>query len=169
IPVTYQGMDTIEDRRVYRKQNVSESSLHGVETEGEIKLSSTSGLYGNLTYTYGQNVSKNEPMRRIPPVFGKLGLRYQHPAGFWFRIEYVSAARQKRLASGDLADARISVRLVNGAAPSWNIVNVYSGYTYKFLSLAVSGQNLFDEAYRVYSSGVDGYGRSLSVSVTAGF
>ena len=169
MPVTYQGRDTVENRRVYQKQNVSESALHGLETEGEIKLSAQFSVYGNLTYTYGENISKNEPMRRIPPVFGKLGLRYQHAKGFWFRIDYVSAGEQNRLAKGDLSDARISVRLKNGVMPSWNIVNVYTGYSFKFLNLAITGQNIFNEAYRVYASGVDGYGRSLSVSLIGKF
>ncbi len=169
MPVTYQGKDTVENRRVYQKQNVSESLIRGFEAEGELKLSSAMSIYGNLTYTYGENISKNEPMRRIPPLFGKLGLRYQHPSGFWFRIDYVSAGEQKRLAKGDLSDVRISVRLKNGIAPSWNIVNIYSGYSYKFLSLAVSAQNIFDQPYRVYASGIDAYGRSLSISLTGKF
>jgi outer membrane receptor protein involved in Fe transport len=167
MPVTYQGMDTIESRRVYQKQNVSESLLKGFEAEGTFNLFSQVSVYGNLTYTYGKNVSKDEPMRRIPPLFGKVGVRYQHAKGFWFRADYIAAGVQRRLAPGDLSDARISVRLKDGIMPSWNILNVYTGFSYKFLSLTVSGQNLFDEAYRVYASGVDAYGRSLSVSLAA--
>ncbi len=167
MPMTYLGMDTIENRRVYQKQNISESILHGLEAEGAIRLSSHFSVYGNLTYTHGKNISKNEPMRRIPPLFGKLGLGYQHMNGFWFRMDYVYAGEQSRLAGGDLSDARISVRLKNGVMPSWDILNLHGGFSYKFLSLTVSGQNLLNEAYRVYASGVDGYGRNMSISLTA--
>ncbi len=170
MPVMYLGMDTIENRKVYQKQNVSKSKLHGLEADGEIKLSSQFSVLGNVTYTYGENISKNEPMRRIPPVFGKIVLLYQPSTGFWFRIDYHSAGKQNRLAEGDLSDARISVRLRNGVMPSWDIVNIYSGYAYnKFLSLSCSIQNIFNEPYRMYASGVDGYGRSLFVSLTGKF
>ncbi|MEO5600922.1 MAG: TonB-dependent receptor [Cyclobacteriaceae bacterium] len=165
MPITYLGMDTIENRRVYQKRNISESILHGLEAEVAIMLSSHFSVNGNLTYTRGKNISKNEPMRRIPPLFGKLGLGYQHLCGFWFRMDYVYGREQSRLAGGDLSDARISVRLKNGVMPSWDILNLHGGFIYKFLSLTVSGQNLFDEAYRVYASGVDGTGRNMSITV----
>lgn len=169
VPARYLGMDTIENRRVYQKQNVSESVLHGFEAEGVIELSPAFSVYGNLTYTHGENISRDEPMRRIPPLFGKVGVGYQHPSGLWFRADYLYAGEQQRLAGGDLSDARISVRLRNGIMPSWNVFNVHAGYTYKFLNLVVSGQNLLDEGYRVYASGVDGYGRTLSLTLNAGF
>jgi len=169
VAVTYQGMDTIENRRVYQKQNVSESVLQGIEAEGSVALTRQVTVHGNLTYTYGKNVSKDEPMRRIPPLFGKLGIRYQHDKGFWLSADYIAAGAQRRLAPGDLSDARISVRLKNGVVPSWNIFNLHSGFSYKFLSLIVSGQNLLDEGYRVYASGVDGYGRNVSITVRTKF
>ena len=167
VPAIYQGMDTIEDRRVYQKQNVSESVLHGFEAEGVVKLSPAFSVYGNLTYTHGENISRDEPMRRIPPLFGKVGLGYQHPSGLWFRADYIYAGEQQRLAGGDLGDARISVRLRNGVMPGWDVLNVHAGFHYRALGLTISGQNLFDEGYRVYASGVDGYGRNLSVTLSA--
>lgn len=169
MPSTYLGKDTVENRGVYQKKNVNESFVRGVEAEGGIKISNPLSLHGNITYTYGENTSKAEPMRRIPPVFGKLSLLYNHTLGWWIRTDYVSAGKQKRLARGDLSDARIAARLRNGEMPSWNILNVYAGYTYKFLSVTIAGQNLFDRGYRVYASGVDGTGRSISVSLEGRF
>jgi len=169
VPSSYEGNDSIENRRVYQKQNVAESDLRGIETEGEIKFSSRLSLYGNFTYTHGENTSKNEPMRRIPPAFGKLSIRYADKNGFWIHFDYASAGAQSRLSKGDVSDARISVRLKNGAMPGWNIFNLHVGYTYKSFTVAVAGQNLFDQPYRVYGSGIDGYGRSASLSLRARF
>ena len=79
------------------------------------------------------------------------------------------AADQSRLAAGDKSDVRIKSRLVDNVMPGWDIVNLYAGYSFKKVSLNVTAQNLFDKAYRVYASGVDGYGRSLVVTVLVNF
>jgi hemoglobin/transferrin/lactoferrin receptor protein len=168
VPVVFQGMDTIENRRVYQKQNVSEAELYGMEAEGELKLHDAWVAYGNMTYTHGQNISRQEPLRRIPPLFGKLGVRFKR-GGLWARAEWMVAGEQRRLAAGDKSDNRISVRLVDGAMPGWNTFNFYAGYQLRFLNISASLQNAFDEAYRVYASGIDAYGRNLRLSVTARF
>jgi outer membrane receptor protein involved in Fe transport len=167
--VTYQGQDTIENRRVYQKQNVGESELYGLEADMEFNVSASWVAFGNLTYTYGQNISKDEPMRRIPPLFGKIGLRYQRGSTWWAKTEWLLAGSQDRLAGGDLSDGRIAIRLVDGVMPGWNIVNLYAGIKIKFVSLTASAQNIFDAAYRVYGSGVDGYGRTFWISTTVQF
>ncbi|MCK5467028.1 MAG: TonB-dependent receptor, partial [Cyclobacteriaceae bacterium] len=43
--------------------------------------------------------------------------------------------------------------------------NIYGGYDHPYFSINASLQNLFDEAYRVHGSGIDGIGRSFWVSL----
>jgi outer membrane receptor protein involved in Fe transport len=169
VPATYQGSDMYEGRKVYQKQNVGEARLRGVEAEADIEIIKSLSAFGNITYTYGENITKQEPMRRIPPLFGRVGLRYQHASGFWAKAEWAAAGEQDRLAAGDKSDVRIAVRLEDGVMPSWNILNLYAGYTYKSFTLNVIGQNLFNQAYRVYASGIDGYGRSMGASLNFRF
>jgi hemoglobin/transferrin/lactoferrin receptor protein len=102
-------------------------------------------------------------------LFGRIGLRYQHTSGFWIKAEWAAAGEQDRLAAGDKSDVRIAVRLEDGVMPSWNILNLYAGYSYKSLTLNLIGQNLFNVAYRVYASGIDGYGRSMGASLNIKF
>ena len=165
VPATYRGSETVDGRRVYQKQNVGEAVVRGLEAEAEAEVLPTLGAFGNVTYTHGENTTKQEPMRRIPPLFGRLGLHYRHPSGWWAKGEFTAAGRQDRLAAGDRSDARISSRLVNGAMPGWACWNLYAGRQFGPVRLQASLQNLFDEAYRVYASGVDGYGRSARVTV----
>jgi hemoglobin/transferrin/lactoferrin receptor protein len=169
VPATYLGENTYEGRTVYQKQNVGEARLRGFEAEAEVRLLKSLGAFGNITYTYGENITKSEPMRRIPPLFGRVGLRYQHVSGFWMKAEWAAAGEQDRLAAGDKSDVRIAVRLEDGVMPSWNILNLYAGYTYKSFTLNLIGQNLFNQAYRVYASGIDGYGRSMGLSLNIKF
>jgi outer membrane receptor protein involved in Fe transport len=163
VPATYQGSSIYDGKNVYQKQNVGEALVKGVEVEGEISLFSTLSAYGNLTYTYGDNKTKQEPMRRIPPLFGRLGLQYRNSSGWWLKGELAMAGEQDRLAAGDLSDVRISSRLVDGVMPGWNCLTLYAGYQYKSVRIQTSFINLLDKAYRIYASGVDEYGRCVNV------
>lgn len=163
VPVLWMGESEVEGRKVYQKQNVGRAQITGFEVEGEFLLMKSLIWYGNATYTFGENQSKSEPMRRIPPLFGRMGVRYETPSGFFVRGEWSAAGVQDRLSAGDLSDSRISVRLVDGVMPAWNIISVYSGFEYKGCKLTVAFRNLLDKEYRVYGSGVDGEGRHVSI------
>lgn len=169
VATSYQGSPTFEGRTVYQKRNVGEAIIKGIEADVDAVVIKSLTVYGNVTYTYGENKTRKEPMRRIPPLFGRLGLRYGHPSGLWIRTEWAVAGKQDRLAGGDRSDARINIRLINGVMPGWDIVNLHAGYSYRFWSIQLSAQNIFDEAYRVYASGIDGYGRSMTAAVNIRF
>ena len=164
---SYQGNTVYQNARVYTKTNAAESLLHGGEAEAEVKIMASLVAFGSLTYTYGQDLAKAEPMRRIPPLFGRLGLRSDHK-GFSGRAEYIFAGKQGRLAGGDKSDVRISSRLINGSTPAWNVLNVYAGYTFRKCNLNIGLQNLLNKAYRMHGSGVDGVGRSLWIALRVG-
>jgi outer membrane receptor protein involved in Fe transport len=101
-------------------------------------------------------------MRRIPPLNGKLVFFYTQKQ-FYANLEYLFAGKQDRLAQGDKDDNRIA----KGGTPSWNVVNLNLGYTYKSLRFLGGMSNIFNELYRIHGSGVDGYGRHFWVAVRA--
>lgn len=146
---------------VYQKENIEEAYIKGFEAEFEGLISKDFKTYGSVSYTYGQNITKNEPMRRIPPLNGRFGLEYRR-SNFFVRPEVLFAAKQDRLAQGDKDDNRIGK---NGTA-AWKIVSVYSGYEYKWLNINLSAQNLTNKDYRTHGSGINGVGRSLWLTLT---
>lgn len=161
VPGQHNGADSLDGYKVYKRENINEAGLYGGELELEAKFSKSIVGFGNISYTHGQNLSKDEPMRRIPPMNGRLGLRSNFSQHIFMMAEWVFAATQERLSPGDIADDRIA----DGGTPGWNIVNIYSGYEHKYFSLNASLQNLFDSAYRIHGSGIDGVGRSFWISV----
>ncbi len=161
VPGEYNGQDSLDGYKVYKRENINEAEIYGGEIELEAKLTNSIIGYGNISYTHGQNISKNEPMRRIPPMNGKVGLRGDFIQHVSFIAEWVFAADQDRLSSGDMADDRIA----EGGTPGWNIFNIYAGYDHRYFSVNASLQNLFDEAYRIHGSGIDGIGRSFWISL----
>ena len=161
VPATYNGKDSLDGYKVYKRRNVDEAVIYGGELELEARVTRSLVAFGNMAYTFGQNISKDEPMRRIPPLFGRLGLRGDIINNLWYMGEWVFAGKQDRLSSGDEADDRIAP----GGTPAWNVVNLYAGYNFTWFSINISGQNIFNEAYRVHGSGVDGIGRSFWASL----
>lgn len=161
ISTSYNGQDSLNGFKVYQKKNFSRSRICGIEAEGQYILLSWFTLTGNLSYTYGKNLTVNEPMSRIPPLNGYLGLLISSKKGFWGRIEWQSADAQTRLSSNDKNDTRIPT----GGTPGWNILNIRLGYTWQSLTFSAGFNNLFNEAYRTHGSGVDGYGRSMWLSL----
>ncbi len=158
------GDQMIEGYPLYRKENSERAFVRGVETAWDFVLNRSITLYSSLTCTYGQNKTKDEPMRRIPPLFGRLALDYRN-SGWLLNAEILSASGQERLAQGDIDDNRIP----EGGTPGWTVVNINAGYTWRFLSVDLSLKNLFNVDYRYHGSGINGYGRSLFLTAGLNF
>lgn len=166
VPALYNGSPTAENRGVYQKQNVGQSEIYGWEFQGEWNPHRNWMLTAHATYTYGHNLSRLEPMRRIPPLFGAAALTWRPQKRIWVKAEMLFAEAQDRLAAGDRSDGRIAVRLVDGQMPGWRVVNIYAGYSGNKVGVQLVTLNVFDSAYRVYGSGVDGVGRSMRLSIS---
>lgn len=162
---SYNGQTNIDGRDVYQKENLTRAYIQGLELDFEVKLAKALLLSANLTYTYGQDETNSEPLRRIPPLNGRIVLHYQMNKSWWAKIENNFADKQNRLAKGDKADNRINP---NGT-PGWNIIHLSTGYKWKFIQVQAGLQNIFNLAYRMHGSGVDGYGRSLWISTKINF
>jgi hemoglobin/transferrin/lactoferrin receptor protein len=140
---------------VYRKENVEKAYIRGFEAEMEFLISNPIKIFGNLSYAFGQNLTKNEPIRRIPPMNGKLGIEYRKN-NFFVRPEMWFAREQTRLAQGDKDDIRIGKNGTKG----WVTANIFSGFDKKHYSINLSLQNLNNMDYRTHGSGINGVGRS---------
>jgi outer membrane receptor protein involved in Fe transport len=165
VEATYQGSPTLDGDLVYRKESVGEARIRGVEAEIETALPLRAVLAAAVVYAHGQNLDLDEPMRRIPPLHGRLALRLPPSRGASGEIEWLWAARQDRLASGDRADHRISP----GGTPGWNVVNLRAAWDVGRLRLRAGVENVFDAAYRTHGSGIDGMGRAAWATVEARF
>jgi len=146
---------------VYRKENVEKGHITGFETEVDYQPLTGWNLKGNLAYTYGQNLTKDEPLSRIPPLNGRLLSTYNNNR--WFgSAELLFASNQNRLAQGDKDDNRIP----KDGTPGWNVLNVYAGYSFTYVKFNIGLQNLFNEDYRTHGSGINGTGRSAWLSAS---
>ena len=152
---TYQGLPVFDGQPVFQKANVGEARVTGWEAELEWRPGPAVVVTAHTTATRGQALTRNEPMRRIPPVNGGVALQWRPRAATWAGLATRWAGRQDRLSSGDLADHRISPT----GTPAWFTVDTF-GAAPLGRRLQVTGgvRNLFDALYRVHGSGIDAPG-----------
>ncbi len=143
---------------VYTKVNSQRSYMRGAEWSFHYRLGKALVIKNNMAWQYGQNLSANEPMRRIPPFNGSLLMEYQVQK-WGAGAAYLFAGKQGRLAKGDRDDNRIP----KGGTPGWQVMNVYGNYRLGQLKLFLSLQNIFNQDYRTHGSGINGMGRSCSM------
>ena len=148
----------INGYQVYSKQNSERSYIKGFETNLDIKLNKHFSWTSNLTFTYGQNNTKMEPMRRIPPLFGQQEFVWKKNTT-QFQFTHLFASKQNRLAQEDKDDNRIGV---NGT-PEWNLFNMSISQQTKYLFIQLGGINLLNEKYKTHGSGIYSMGRTYSV------
>ena len=154
----------IDGYQVYKKENVEEAYVQGFEAAIDWKVQPSFDLSSALSYTYGQSISKKEPLRRIPPLNGRTAATYK----FW-RInataELLYASKQDRLAQGDISDNRIA----EGGTPGWQVLNLYAGLRIASVKVVTGIQNIFNEDYRTHGSGINGMGKSTFISIDYSF
>ncbi len=154
----------IDGYQVYKKENVEEAYIKGLEATAKWKPLSAFEINGGVSYTYGQSITKDEPLRRIPPLNGRMAGTYSF-LKFFTTAEFLFAGKQDRLAAGDKSDNRIPI----GGTPGWQVANLYAGIQFASVKFNVGVQNLLNEDYRIHGSGINGVGRSAFLSISYAF
>lgn len=151
----------INSYQVYQKENSESAFIKGAEAEFNWQIVKSVTFGGGIAYAYGQNLTKAEPLRRVPPLNGRLTGTYRKNK--WFATaELHFASQQDRLAQGDKEDNRIPA----GGTPGWEVINFYGGYKLKKVHVGIGLQNVLNEDYRTHGSGINGVGRSAWISLS---
>lgn len=154
----------IDGYAVYNKTNIESAYIKGFEVNLEKKIGNNLHWSSNTTYTYGQNLTKNEPMRRIPPMFGQNSFIWKKKK-INIQINHLYAGAQKRLAQGDKDDNRIG----KYGTPQWNVFNILQSFEIKHLRLQIGLLNILNEKYKTHGSGIYAMGRALTGSALISF
>lgn len=160
VPTVWNGADSLDGDKVYMKRNVGRGRIDGCEFSFGADLFANMSIYGHLTYTFGVNETTGDPLRRMPPLNGSLELRYRGGGGVRLAGVFRAAGDQDRLAPGDVDDYRIP----DGGTPGWSVLDLSAGLDRRHYRFQLDALNIFNEAYRVHGSGVDGYGCSLRLT-----
>ena len=159
------GNVTLDGRDITQSQNVARANIHGIEISAEwshSELLTTDLVVNYLRGEQAEPGGSDAPADRIPPLNGRLAVRYGHDDALTLEAFMVFAAAQDRLSPRDTRDIRINPNGTSG----WATTNI-SGIWQLTDGLRFSAQllNIFDRRYRVHGSGMDAVGRSLFFSV----
>ncbi|MEZ5559639.1 MAG: TonB-dependent receptor [Pseudomonadales bacterium] len=166
---------TIDGAFEVSKANVGDGWVQGVELSWNASLGNGLSLFaraawldGELgTFPTSEPVVADEPIDRLMPLNGSLGLRWSPgDRPLWLETEVVTAARQDRLSTRDQQD---TTRIPPTGTPGYAVLNLRGGYRLSARLRVIAGvENLADRDYRVHGSGTNMPGRNFIVTVQAG-
>ncbi|AFL81436.1 outer membrane receptor protein [Aequorivita sublithincola DSM 14238] len=170
--ILYQG----EISKVQAIQNSAEANIYGVQFGLEIKLSRGFGFSTDFNFQKGKEELENgekSPVRHSAPFFGISRLNYKTQK---LSMEVNFAFQGKRdfddMPDGEKSKKELYALDENGNiySPSWYTLN-FKGLYKVSDTFDVSGgiDNLTDQRYRPYASGVSGAGRNFVMALTAHF
>ena len=162
--------------KVYAIQNAAYGTVYGFNAGIEIKLSSGFSLSSRYNYQLGKEEMDNEEVKRsrhAAPAFGVTRLSYQKDKLFMqFYAMYSAEVSYENLNPEEQGKPVIYAKDTNGNpySPSWYTLNFKVMYPFhQNLTVSAGIENLTDQRYRPYSSGLVASGRSLILSLRATF
>jgi hemoglobin/transferrin/lactoferrin receptor protein len=174
------GQDSIvydgEMSKVMAIQNAAVAKVYGIQAGLEIKLPAGFGLSTDLNYQVGEEElddGTTSTLRHAPPFFGMTQLSYRAGKLNWqLYTQYQGERKFDDLPQEEQAKDEIYAKDDDGNnySPSWYTLNIKAQYhlTEKF-SVGAGIENLTDQRYRPYSSGISGAGRNFVISFKATF
>lgn len=162
-------------------QNKGNAYIFGYTLNYLGKISKTINTSGFITYTKGRTYDTEEPMSSIPPLFGQFQVNYQKEKialGAEFRFNSKKDIADFNFTEGidnheltPIVDANATNDLDKFyGSPSWITFGLNGSYEVSDnFSVQARLDNVFDEHYIEFASGVSSPGRNLSVSFMANF
>lgn len=179
-PFSFNGMDQIvyngELSEVQSIQNAAQSKVYGFEASTKIKLTAFLNVSSHISYVNGheeQDDGQLTPLRHAPPIFGSTHV-------FWKKNKLTLdfyADYNGELSFYDLAPSEIEKEYLyaidkngNPYSPAWYTLNVKSKYDLsKKIQITMALENITNQRYKTYSSGIVAPGMNFISSLIYNF
>ncbi len=179
-PYILNGQDSIvyngELSQVLAIQNAARSTVYGIQLGVEIRLPSGFSIESVYNYQHGEEElddGSTAPMRHVAPAFGSTHLRFSHNR---VRLDLYSNYNQgfdySDLAPSEREKTEIYAMDTNGNpySPAWYTLNFKGSYQVNSHFQVTAGlENITDQRYLPYSSGVVAAGRNFIMGLRASF
>ncbi|MEM0518318.1 TonB-dependent receptor [Aequorivita flava] len=170
--IVYQG----ELSQVQAIQNAAVAHVYGVQAGVEVKLPKGFGFSTDVNFQKGEEEldnGKTSNSRHAAPFFAVSRLNYKaNKLSMELNVNFQGQYDFEELPEGEKGKTEIYAIDNNGNpyAPAWYTLNLKALYKLTD-TFDVSGgiENLTDQRYRPYSSGISGAGRNFILGVTAHF
>jgi len=174
------GQDSIpydgELSKVQAIQNAAQATVYGVQFGMELKLSKRILFTTDVNFQRGEEEMDDgslSPSRHAAPFFGTSRLMYKDgKLSIQFYSQYQGQVTHENLSVSERGKDEIYALDKNGNtfAPAWYTLNFKAIYNIqKHLAISAGVENITDQRYRPYSSGLSGTGRNFILSLQAKF
>ncbi len=169
-PKPYNGSDSIMiDDVMYQTlapTNTGSAYIYGFQGSILAQVTRSFSIVSNLTYTYGYDETDGTPLDHIPPVFGMTSFRLELKK---FKGDfYVMYNGWKRLSQYSPSGEDNQQYATPYGTPSWYTLNLKLSYQImRYLNVELGMENILDENYRKFASGISSPGRNVIVALRA--
>ena len=157
--------------KVQASQNADKAYIYGLNGGVQFDFNSNISFKSVLNYTYGRYIdSQNDtvvPLDHIAPLFGQTSIIYKakNIDGEFF-VRYNGKKTSNDYSPSGEDNASYSADKIKGYMPGWFTLNIRVGVNItKNLRLNAACENITDNCYRVFASGINAPGRNVIVSL----
>lgn len=180
-PATFNGRDSIIFDAVLSQveslQNVAKATVNGFQASLLFYFAKRFSVQSYANWISGKETDdeKNEqvPLRHAPPFYGSTLLRFREKKiSAELNVQYNSQVRNEDLATSEQGKKDIYAKDANGKpySPGWYSINLKGAYQLSKNLLVTAGwENMTNQRYRPYSSGIVAAGSNLIFSVRISF
>jgi hemoglobin/transferrin/lactoferrin receptor protein len=157
-------------------QNASEARVWGLQADFELKFLNGFELSSRVNYQKGEEELDNgsvSPLRHASPLFGIASLSYSaKKLLILFFVNYNGQINYSDLAEEERGKPHIYATDTDGNpySPSWYTLNFRAQYKInKNFSVSADFENITDQRYRTYSSGMISPGMNFIIGAKVNF
>ncbi len=173
---TFNGQDSIyykgELSKVLAIVNADKAYIYGFSSSLNIEFTEDIELESIVNYTHGED-QDGVALRHAAPLFGSTSVKYSNKnitASLF--VNYNGEIKYEDLAPSEQGKPYMYATDGNGNpySPAWWTLNLMTTYNYKDWAVVNVGlENILDNRYRPYSSGIAAPGRNLILSINLKF
>jgi len=161
-----------EMSRIQAIQNAAHAKVYGIQAGIEYKWKSGFSASSRFNYQKGEEELEDgsyAPLRHAAPWFGTTHISYEKKkVKVDLFAQYNGEVAHKNMPDSEIGKAYLYAMDANGNpyAPSWTTLNMKAQYALSNTTVLTAGiDNITDERYKTYSSGIAAAGRNYIVSL----
>jgi hemoglobin/transferrin/lactoferrin receptor protein len=169
---TFNGQDSImydgELSEVQMITNAGRAHIYGASLNLRANITRKIGLVQTFTWNVGRDLEKDVPLRHVAPAFGRSSVFFKSDK---LRTEFFSQYNAWRHWDDLAPEEQGKPHLyTEDGTPAWFTINIRTAYQFnETLELSGALENILDQHYRPYSSGISAAGINFILALRAKF
>ncbi|MEX0982687.1 MAG: TonB-dependent receptor [Bacteroidales bacterium] len=169
---TLNGQDSLfYDGTLYRisaNYNANLAHIYGASINVISDFYNNIVLKASMNITKGKNLTDDVPLGHIPPVFGRVSITYDYKKLMFDSYIYYNGWKFTDALSPYGEDNEEEATIFG--FPAWWTLNLNTSYTINdYLTVRFSIENILDQFYKPYASGVSAPGRNFILTLRTNF